>query len=286
MMNSNRRIRTVVSFPLLALLALLIGLSGHMVAAAEQDLEAIAEEIVPVEVELHVNFQLHHRYLTGDPPAAGRDATTISFTSRGIYRFIRLREGLPTRYMVVPGPAEDPQFPTISNLRVYQHHTCHDNEESIIGRRGQDLSGSARIEAGSGGLLLSAADGDRVRISTGFWHVETDHVPCPTQPYCYDERTFHWSDTVAEDPDAWVETDLGEEYQGLELCVVDWSLISSIAAGGELPLVLPVSATVTTQEEGPGPAPEYTTTTCTVSGVIAPFDELSLMPLAPPPDDG
>ncbi len=90
--------------------------------------------------------------------------------------------------------------------------------------------------------------------------------------------------SVAEDPDAWIETDLGEEYEGMELSVVDWSLVKSIAAGGELPLVLPVNATVTTREEGPGP--EYTTTTCTVSGVIAPFDDLSRMPLAPSPEDG
>ncbi|MFW5866901.1 MAG: hypothetical protein ACOCX2_03730, partial [Armatimonadota bacterium] len=258
------------------------GLSTSTAFADTQALEEIAEEIIPVEINLSVNYQEHHRYLAGDPPATARGSTTISFIRPSVYTFIRLKEGQGMDYMVVPGLPEEPQFSEARAISVYQTHTCHDDQSLIIGRQSRDLSGSAEIRAGSGDIRLSAVEdaaGNKVRISIGAWDVSTEHIPCDTQPFCFDERTFHYEGAIGEDSDAWVETEAGEEYMGIELAVVDWDLIASLAEGGELPLVIPLSAMHTEEERGGPPDHETITRMYTVTGVLGAFEELPLAPL-------
>jgi len=260
---------------------MLVGHTASTVFADTQALEEIAEEIIPVEINLSVNYQEHHRYLAGDPPATARGSTTISFIRPSVYTFIRLKEGHGMDYMVVPGLPENPQFAPVRAISVYQTHTCHDDQSEIIGRQARDLSGSAEIREGSGDIRLSAAEDapGRVRISIGAWDVTTDHIPCDTQPFCFDERTFHYEGTVGEDSDAWVETEAGEEYMGIELAVVEWDLIASLAEGGELPLVIPLSAMHIEEERGGPPDHETITRMYTVTGVLSAFEELPLEPL-------
>ncbi|MFO8081637.1 MAG: hypothetical protein R6V07_15220 [Armatimonadota bacterium] len=268
-----------VTFCVLSIM--LVGYGASTVFADTAALEEIAEEIIPVEISLSVNYQEDHRYLAGDPPTVARGSTTISFIRPSVYTFIRLKEGHGMDYMVVPGLPGDPQFAEARAISVYQTHTCHDDQSKVIGRKACDLSGSAAIRAGSGDIRLSAAEdaSEKVRISIGAWDVSTDHIPCDTQPFCFDERTFYYEGKVGEDSDAWVETEAGEEYMGIELAVVEWELIASLAEGGELPLVIPLSAVHTEEESGGPPDHETFTRMYTVTGVLSAFEELPLAPL-------
>lgn len=272
-----------------ALVVLSVALLTPAVIADTMTLAEMAEDIIPVELQLNVNYQLHHRYQAGDPPTTARGSTSISFRRSGVYTFIRFKEGLGMRYAAVPGRIDEPQFAPVEGISVYQTHACHDNEGSIIGRRGHDLSGSATVHPASGDIMLSDAegDGDRVRIAIGSWRVETEHVPCPTQPYCFDERTFHFDGEVGEDSEAWVEMEGGAlQYEGIVLAAVEWSLLRSLADGGELPLVIPISVAHTEQTGGEGPDTDTFVEVYSVTGVIAPVDELPLVPLVPRPPGG
>lgn len=282
MMRSNR------AFPLfLALSAALVAHPGPgAVAADDVTLEDMAQDILAVEIQLNVNYQVQHRYPAGDPPTTARDVTEISFRSSGVYTLIRLKDRFGGRYMAVPGFLTNPQFPQVTGISVYETHTCLSNEGFIIGRASKDLSASAEVHPASGDLLLlceGECPDDRVRINLGYWEMRTDHVPCTTQPHCWDERTFHFAGNIGEDREAWVETEEGHlEYPGLQLAVLDWSLIKSVAEGGELPLLIPLAVTHVQHTADEGAPREGTLELLSVTGVIAPADEIPLAPLAPP----
>lgn len=273
------------AFVLFACSVAVLALTGHAVTADGLTLEDMAEDIVPVEIQLNVNYQMHHSYLAGDPPTVARGSTSISFRRSAVYTFVRFKEGYGMHYAAFPGFLAAPQFTPVSGISVYQTHTCHDDQMFIIGRESRDLSASAEVHPASGDILLSRVaegPGERVRIGVGIWQVETEHIRCPTQPFCFDERTFHFDGPVGEDRDAWVETGDGDQqYQGIELAVVDWSLLRSLADGGEVPLVIPVSAVHTQQSGERDPNVDTITEVYTVTGVIAPVVELPLEPLVP-----
>lgn len=276
-----------------AILALSAALAAHPGAggAAGDDLtlDEMAQDIVAVEVHLNVNYQVQYRYLAGDPPTMARASTQISVRSSGVYTLIRLKERFGGLYMAVPGLPAAPQFPQVSGISVYETHTCLSNEGFIIGRASKDLSGSAEVHPASGGLLLRCegeCPSDRVRISVDSWKMHTDHVPCTTLPHCWDGVTFFFDGDVAEDKEAWFETEEGHlEYPGLQLAVLEWSLIKSVAEGGELPLVIPLTATVVQQTPGEGAPGEGTIELFSVTGVMMPADEMALAPAALHPED-
>lgn len=243
-------------------------------------LSELALDVVPVEVVLHVNHLVEFRHLVGDPPVVGRASTEVSFTKRGIYTLLRLRPGLGIDFMAIPGFLDDPRFPEISRLSVYQTHTCVNDETMPIGRESRDLSGSAQVHPASGAIMLTSEEGpgNQVRVAVGSWDVETDFVDCPRED-CF-IYNFHFSGPVCEDPDAWVETEEGhEEYRGFELATIDWNLIRALALGGEIPLAIPISASHTEEIAGDG---ETTTIVFTVTGAIAMVDQLPIEALEPP----
>lgn len=275
-------------------LALSAALVAHPVPGAVADddltLEDMAQDIVAVEIQLNVNYQIQHRYLAGDPPTTARESTEISFRCSGVYTLIRLKPEYSEplqHYLIIPGFLADPQFPQVSGIRVYQTHTCQNNEGFIIGRASRDLSDSAEVEWSWLRLLCEGeCPSDRVRIKLGYWRAETDHVPCTTQPHCWDARTFHFRGTIGEAREAWVEMEEGPlEYMGLELGVVDWNLIKAMAEGGEVPLVVPLALTHVQHSPEEPTVGEGSVEVYSVTGVIAPVDEIPLAPLAPQPDD-
>lgn len=267
MMRSTRTILTIF------VVAVVVAAQAVPVAAQET-LEEMALDILPMDVQLNVNYMAESRYLVGDPPTTARGSTEISFTVRGVYTFIRFRPGLGMDFAAIPGRLNDPQFPEITGLTVDQTHTCVDDQTMPIGRESRDLSAAAEVHPASGGIMLSRAEdaeGDRVRIGIGSWELETDFVDCPREG-CF-IHNFHFSGAVAEDGDQWVETEEGHlEYLGLELAVVEWSLVRSLSEGGELPLAIPVSVTRTEETVGDD---ETITEVFTVSGAISPIGEMS-----------
>ncbi len=266
--------------PLLSVLSmmLLAGI-GQSIAADDMSIEDFARDIIPVEVQLHVNYLGEGWQLVGDPPVRARNSTRINFVRRGVYTLIRFREGVGIDFMAVPGTQSIQEWPQTTGLSVYQTHTCVDDQTMPIGRESRDLSASAEIHNASGGINLYSVEGqpDRVRFGLHSFKVSTDYVDCPNNR-CF-IHNFSFNGSIAEDRDQWVETEAGhKQYLGIEMAVVDWDLVKSLAEGGELPLVIPVSITHTEETAGQY---EGDAMTVTISGAIAPLDELPLEPLVP-----
>lgn len=265
-----------------AFAALAVALIAQGVVADDATIEDMAEDIVTVEVHLNVSYHADTRTLVGDPPARVPGSTQISFSRTGVYTMIKFKEGLGMDYMMVPGMVGGTEvgLTEAHGIRIRQSHTCVDDQPFAIGRQSADLSSSAEVHPASGGLTLTPAEGqaDRVRIGLHSWKISTDYVDCPTPPQCFNYH-FAFNGEIGDHEDAWVETPEGHlQGRGIELAVVDWSLIKSLAEGGELALVIPISAMLSEQEDD-GHA--ITTELYTVSGVIAPFHELPLEPLVP-----
>lgn len=271
MMKSNRWIL------LPAALTIVLSAQSHR---ADADAEEPTVAMVTVQMHLHVSYQVHDRYRTGTPPATARESTAIGFTKRGVYTLVRFREGPEIRYVAIPGLPGGRDFPRISGISVHQTHTCLDERGRIIARRGEDLSPYAEVHPGSGNLRLSSDEDDPVdlvRITIGTWDVSTGHVPCTTEPYCA-KQTFHFSGEIGDESAARDEPEDLRGHRGVELAVVDWSLLKSLAEGGDAPVIVPLS--FRKMGETTGDVPGATVALVyTVTGSLAPFAE----PLPVPP---
>ena len=265
--------------PILVAVALsaIFVVQANWAAADDVTIEDLAQDIVPVEIQLNVTYQVEHRFPVGDPPVMGRASTDVSFHRSAVHTLIRFKPGLGMDFAAMPGFLVNPEFPEVEGIVVRQTHTCVDDQTMPIGRETADLSASAEVHPASGGIMLSRADGPelRVRIAISPFEVETDFVDCPREN-CF-IYNFHFDGSVAEDKEQWVETEEGHlDYQGLELAVVNWELVKSIAEGGEVPLAIPVSVTRTEEIEADG---EVITVVFTVTGAITRTERIPLAPL-------